>query len=82
MATIAEQFKPTVAMLPIGGHFTMGPAEAAHAARLLKVQTVVPMHYGTFGLLKGTPDELTAELKRVKAPAKVVRLDAGKATPL
>ncbi len=82
MATIAEQFKPTVAMLPIGGHFTMGPTEAAHAARLLKVQSVVPMHYGTFGLLKGTPEELTTELKKVKAPAKVVRLDVGKATPL
>lgn len=82
MATIAEQFKPTVAMLPIGGHFTMGPTEAAHAARLLKVRTVVPMHYGTFDLLKGTPEELTTELKKVKAPAKVVRLDAGKATAL
>lgn len=82
MATIGEQFKPTVALLPVGGHFTMGPAEAAHAARLLKAQTVVPMHYGTFGLLKGTPEQLDAELKKLRAPSKVLRLEAGKATPL
>ena len=82
-AGLPEDTGPAAGMVWIaGGHFTMGPTEAAHAARLLKVQSVVPMHYGTFGLLKGTPDELTAELKKVRAPAKVVRLDAGKATPL
>ncbi|WP_257454691.1 metal-dependent hydrolase [Archangium lipolyticum] len=82
MATIAEQFKPTVAMLPIGGHFTMGPSEAAQAARLLKVKSLVPMHYGTFPLLKGTPEELEGQLKKVAAPARVLRLEAGKATAL
>ncbi len=82
MATIGEQFKPTVAMLPVGGHFTMGPTEAAHAARLLKVQSVVPMHYGTFPLLKGTPEQLEAELKKLKGTAKVVRLEPGKPTSL
>jgi L-ascorbate metabolism protein UlaG (beta-lactamase superfamily) len=82
METIAAQFKPTVAMLPIGGHFTMGPAEAAQAARILKVQSIVPMHYGTFPLLKGTPEQLDGELKKLKGSAKVVRLDAGKATAL
>lgn len=82
MSLIATQFKPTVAMLPIGGHFTMGPVEAAHAARLLKVQTVVPMHYGTFPLLQGTPDALRGELKTLRGPAKVLAVEPGKPTTL
>lgn len=71
MQLIGEMFKPTVAMLPIGGHFTMDPDDAAMAAKLLKVKTVVPMHYGTFPLLKGTPEELTAALKKRGVRAKV-----------
>jgi L-ascorbate metabolism protein UlaG (beta-lactamase superfamily) len=71
MALIAQRFHPTVAMLPIGGHFTMGPEGAAMAAKLLKVKTVVPMHYGTFPLLKGTPAKLKAELAKQHVRAKV-----------
>ncbi|GMU00813.1 metal-dependent hydrolase [Corallococcus caeni] len=82
MALIAEQFKPTVAMLPIGGHFTMDPAQAAAAVKLLKVKSVVPMHYGTFPALAGTPDALTTELKKTRSTAKVVSLEPGKATAL
>jgi L-ascorbate metabolism protein UlaG (beta-lactamase superfamily) len=62
MALIRELHRPEVAFLPIGGHFTMGPRGAAMAARLLGVSAVVPIHYGTFPLLAGTPDELRAEL--------------------
>ncbi|WP_404365111.1 metal-dependent hydrolase [Corallococcus coralloides] len=82
MALIAEQFKPGVALLPIGGHFTMDPAQAAVAAKLLKVKTVVPMHYGTFPALAGTPDALTTELKKTRAATKVLALEPGKATAL
>jgi L-ascorbate metabolism protein UlaG (beta-lactamase superfamily) len=49
---------PQIAFLPIGGHFTMGPECAAIAARLLGVRQVVPMHYGTFPVLTGTPARL------------------------
>jgi L-ascorbate metabolism protein UlaG (beta-lactamase superfamily) len=45
-------------VLPIGDHFTMGPREAAVALELLGAKRCVPCHYGTFGLLTGTPDEL------------------------
>jgi L-ascorbate metabolism protein UlaG (beta-lactamase superfamily) len=45
-------------MLPIGDHYTMGPRQAALAVRLLGAHHVVPMHYGTFPALKGTPEEL------------------------
>jgi L-ascorbate metabolism protein UlaG (beta-lactamase superfamily) len=54
-----------VAFLPIGGHYTMGPKGAARAVALLGVETVVPIHYGTFPALAGTPDELRAELRSV-----------------
>lgn len=58
MRLIGELHKPDVAFLPIGDHFTMGPEAAAMASRMLGVRQVVPMHYGTFPLLTGTPDAL------------------------
>jgi L-ascorbate metabolism protein UlaG (beta-lactamase superfamily) len=82
MQLLAEQFRPTVALLPIGGHFTMGPSEAAIAARLLKVGTVVPMHFGTFPLLTGTPEALEAELKKAKVRAKVLAIKPGESLQL
>jgi L-ascorbate metabolism protein UlaG (beta-lactamase superfamily) len=47
-----------LACLPIGDHYTMSPREAAYAIRLLGIKAVVPMHYGTFPLLTGTPEAL------------------------
>ena len=58
MRLIGEIHRPTIAFLPIGGRFTMGPAGAARACALLGVQQVVPMHWGTFPVLTGTPAEL------------------------
>jgi L-ascorbate metabolism protein UlaG (beta-lactamase superfamily) len=60
MRLIGELYHPDVAMLPIGGHFTMGPKEAALAARFLEVKTILPLHFGTFPPLKGNPAELAA----------------------
>lgn len=57
MAIIGAYYAPDLALLPIGGHFTMDPKHAAYAVReLLKTPMVIPTHYGTFGLLKGTPE--------------------------
>jgi L-ascorbate metabolism protein UlaG (beta-lactamase superfamily) len=64
MALIGEFFQPELAFLPIGDHYTMGPHQAAHAARLLKVKTVIPMHYGTFPALTGRPEDLTARVQK------------------
>jgi len=61
MALIARLYRPTVAVLPIGDHFTMGPEEAALALELLGGPRCVPCHWGTFPLLAGNPDRL-AEL--------------------
>jgi L-ascorbate metabolism protein UlaG (beta-lactamase superfamily) len=62
MALYASIYKPELAFLPIGDHYTMGPEEAAHAARMLQVKKVIPMHYGTFPVLAGTPEALEAKL--------------------
>ena len=62
MRLIGELFRPDLAMLPIGGHYTMDPVGAALAVELLGVRHVLPIHYGTFPLLTGTPDELRAAL--------------------
>jgi L-ascorbate metabolism protein UlaG (beta-lactamase superfamily) len=59
---IGELYRPNLAMLPIGGHFTMGPREAAMAVEWLGVEDVLPLHYGTFPVLAGNPDELRREL--------------------
>jgi L-ascorbate metabolism protein UlaG (beta-lactamase superfamily) len=58
MAIIRELYAPEIVMLPIGDHFTMGPREAAYAVNLLKPKTVIPMHFGTFPVLVGTPGAL------------------------
>jgi L-ascorbate metabolism protein UlaG (beta-lactamase superfamily) len=58
MQLIKRLYSPDVAVLPIGGHYTMDPREAAVAVELLGVDRVVPCHYGTFPVLKGTPAEL------------------------
>jgi L-ascorbate metabolism protein UlaG (beta-lactamase superfamily) len=60
MQLIRELYQPTVAMLPIGGYYTMGPKEAALAVRFLEPQTVLPLHFGTFPPLTGTPEQLAA----------------------
>ena len=57
MALIAEMYSPLVALLPIGGYYTMGPREAAKAAELLKAKYVVPMHYNTFPQIRQDPEE-------------------------
>jgi L-ascorbate metabolism protein UlaG (beta-lactamase superfamily) len=57
MRLIGELYNPDIALLPIGNQVVMSPYEAAHAARLLRVNHVVPIHYGTFPFIPGTPEE-------------------------
>jgi len=58
MKLIGELYEPEVVFLPIGDLFTMDPREAAYACRLLNARKVIPMHYATFPVLTGTPDQL------------------------
>jgi len=62
MELIAKFHSPELAFLPIGDHFTMNPREAAYAAKLLGVKSVVPIHWGTFPILTGTPAQLRESL--------------------
>lgn len=76
MALIAKLLAPDWALLPIGDHYTMGPRSAAEAVRMLEVKTVVPMHFGTFPVLVGTPDDLRKEAKDVDG-LEVIDLEPG-----
>jgi L-ascorbate metabolism protein UlaG (beta-lactamase superfamily) len=63
MSLIKTLYDPDVALLPIGGHFTMDPGHAAYAIRnLLKPKQVIPIHFATFPQLKGTPAQLREAL--------------------
>ncbi len=73
MAIIRDLYAPEIAMLPIGDHYTMGPREAAYACSLLKPNSVIPMHYGTFPVLTGTP----AELSKLARGVQVVEMKPG-----
>lgn len=65
MKIIGEIYQPELSILPIGSHFTMDPREAAYAARLLNSKYVIPIHYGTFPVLTGTPEEFLRQMKEV-----------------
>lgn len=63
MKLIGERYQPDLALVPIGGNFTMNPEDAAWAVKtLLKPKAVVPMHYGTNPLAKGTAAQFNAAM--------------------
>jgi L-ascorbate metabolism protein UlaG (beta-lactamase superfamily) len=76
MKLIGELYKPDIACLPIGDYYTMDPVQAAHAIRLLGTKIVVPMHYGTFPALSGTPQRLR-ELTKDIAGLQIIDLKPG-----
>ena len=77
MALIAELYRPQLAFLPIGDHFTMDPHAAARACRYLGVRQVVPIHWGTFPILRGRPADLERELATLGVETAVVTLVPG-----
>ena len=74
MQLIGRIYEPSLAVLPIGDHYTMGPREAAVALELLGTRRCLPCHWGTFPVLTGTPEKL-----REHAPAgvEVVEVEPG-----
>jgi L-ascorbate metabolism protein UlaG (beta-lactamase superfamily) len=77
MALIAEMYRPTIGFLPIGDLYTMGPQQAAVACGLLGIKQVVPMHYGTFPALTGTPARLRELLD---ARVEILEMKPGEST--
>jgi L-ascorbate metabolism protein UlaG (beta-lactamase superfamily) len=76
MALIGELYQPDVALLPIGGHFTMGVREAVKAVSLIRPKVCVPMHYNTFPLIRADPGEFK-RLVESTTRTKVVVLKPG-----
>lgn len=76
MALIPKFHKIDVMLVCIGDHFTMGPAGAAEAVKLVAPSTVIPMHYATFPVLTGTPEAFQNELKArgAKADLRVMKV--------
>lgn len=82
MALIKQFHKVDVMLATIGGHFTMGPERAAKAVKLVEPSMVIPMHFGTFPILTGTPQALASALKAEKSKAKVKAMTIGETIKL
>ena len=75
IARVSDYNQIDVMLVCIGDHFTMGPIRAADAVKAVNPRNVVPIHYGTFPFLTGTPEEFARELKKreVKAELRVMK---------
>jgi len=82
MALVKRFHKIDVMLVCIGDHFTMGPARAAEAVTLVTPKTVIPMHYGTFPVLTGTPEVFERELKNRKLKSKLRVMKIGETITL
>jgi L-ascorbate metabolism protein UlaG (beta-lactamase superfamily) len=82
MALLSRFHNIDVMLVCIGDHYTMGPARAAEAVTLVKARTVIPMHYGTFPILTGTPDAFGRELKQRGAQAELRVMKVGETITL
>jgi len=79
MKMIGEIFKPDVAILPIGGRFTMDEEQAAIAAKWIGAKTIIPMHYNTFPMVVADPKKFK-ELVEKTTDSKVIILEVGEET--
>jgi len=83
MALVSRYHKIDIMLVCIGDHFTMGPERAADAVKLVDPRMVIPMHYGTFPVLTGTPEELDGEMKKrqLKTELRIMRVGETIALP-
>lgn len=77
MQLIGELYKPDLALIPIGGYYTMGAAEAAEAVRLIRPKAVIPMHYGTFPVLARSADMFVDAVRKKTPEVKIIVLKPG-----
>lgn len=77
MQLFGEMYRPELAFLPIGDHYTMDPVQAARACRFLGTRKVIPIHWGTFPILTGTPEKLKQALGDHGVTCDVVTLQPG-----
>jgi len=77
MQIYGELFDIDLAMLPIGGVFTMDPKQAAYACMLLKCKSVIPMHWGSFPILEQNTENFKKEIEKLKLDTKIISLKPG-----
>lgn len=82
MALVKQFHKVDLMLACIGGHFTMGPERAAAAVKLVNPDMVIPMHFGTYPVLSGTPDALGKALKAEGSKAKLKVMTIGETIKL
>jgi L-ascorbate metabolism protein UlaG (beta-lactamase superfamily) len=80
MRLLGELHRLDMAMIPIGGYYTMGAREAIEAVKMLKPKAVIPMHFKRFPVLAQSPDEFVRKVEEKTPEVKVVVLNPGKAT--
>ncbi|MHB8102026.1 MAG: metal-dependent hydrolase [Methanosarcina sp.] len=81
MRLIGELYEPELALLPIGSRFTMGIKEAIKAVELIRPETVIPMHYNTFDVIKQDPEKFRRAVE-AKVNTKVVIMTPGESIEL
>jgi L-ascorbate metabolism protein UlaG (beta-lactamase superfamily) len=74
---IGDFYKPDIAILPIGGVFTMGPEEAAYACKLIRPKAVIPEHYGTFPVLAQSSDGFRNAVRKQAPETRVIDMKPG-----
>ena len=77
MALIGQPYRPQIAILPVGGKFTMGVHEAAWTASLLHPEIIIPYHYNTFPTQIADIHELERQVKILSSPTRVIELKPG-----
>jgi L-ascorbate metabolism protein UlaG (beta-lactamase superfamily) len=82
MELFGKMFSIDLAVLPIGGIFTMDPSQAAMACNLLQCKNVLPMHWGSFPVLEQNTDRFARELKQAGASARLINLEPGQSMEL
>jgi L-ascorbate metabolism protein UlaG (beta-lactamase superfamily) len=73
LTLIGQRYRPDLLLIPIGGHSVMDPNDAAEATRMIRPNFAIPMHYGTFPQLAGTPEEYIAALGKTATEVKVMQ---------
>jgi len=74
---IGNFYEPDLAILPIGGVFTMGPQEAAYACKLIRPKYAIPEHYGTFPVLVQTAGDFVRYAGQYAPGTEVFELTPG-----
>ena len=82
MKLFGEVYSPDVALLPIGGFFTMNPEQAAVAVQLISPRYAIPMHYNTFDIIKQDPSIFAEKVKKLRPSTEVLILKPGESRDL